>query len=132
MQILDDFELMFENINKNGLIEIWPRIENIPTEKFKLTLLPQESCNPLIDNVLLFLKLFPSGRTTFKTSKNLFMKISRESKTDPALMVDKSIDSPHIIAIFSEISPDVKYYIYLEHRLISVSLPSIDLIIITN
>lgn len=124
LQILLDFELMYEKIDENGLVKIWPQIQNIPTNQFKLALLPQEMCNPMIDNVLLFLELFPSGRTAFKTSKNLFLKISGDAKMDPALMLDKSIDSPYIIAILSEISSDVKYYIHLEYRLIAVSLSS--------
>lgn len=112
--------LMFETTDKDALINIWPQIENIPAQKFNLLLPPQELSHPLIDSVLLFLKLFPSGRTAFEASKNAFIKISHNAKEDPALMVDKSVETPYIIAILSNVSSNVKYYIDVENQLISV------------
>lgn len=121
---------MYEKIDKNGLIDIWPQIEFMPS-KFNLTLTPKERCHPIIDNLLLYLKLFPSGRTAFKTSKNALFKISGNSKEDPSLMIDKSVDSPYIIAILSEATQNIKFYIdvadqsAIEHRLISVSFTEV-------
>lgn len=77
---------MYGQIDKNGLIDIWPQIEYMPS-KFNLTLTTQEMCHPIIDNLLLYLKLFPSGRMAFKTTKNAFIKVSRNSKEDPSSLI---------------------------------------------
>lgn len=52
------------------------------------------------------------------------MKVSRDAKYDPSLMVDRSTDNPYIIAILSEATEHMKFYIDVEHRLISVSFTS--------
>lgn len=74
-----------------------------------------------VDEVLLFLKVFPSGRTAFVNAKNAFVKSTDRANEDPKNLMDKKAKHPYIIAIKSQIDQNAKYYIDIEKHLIPVS-----------
>lgn len=76
-QVLLDFKLMFEDINEFGLINCWPKIKNVPFEKYGVRIdkskYPVTRKDEDIFKVLTYINLIPSPRYSFDKAVNQFL-----------------------------------------------------------
>lgn len=66
---------MFENIDENALLNMWPDIEKKPFELYKTTLdfeVDAYHRDLMVNNMLQFLKLFPAHKYKFERSVGAF------------------------------------------------------------
>lgn len=76
-QILFDFELLFDGIDSNALINIWPEIKNMPQQIYNIALdndFQVPTHDPDVMCFLHLLKWLPSRNTKFQNAVKAFAK----------------------------------------------------------
>lgn len=145
LQVLFDFDLMFEHIDGGNLISKWQSIKEIPYSIYDIYI--DDKKHPIVkksDDVhdfLTYFKLIPTHRVPFDVAVNFFIVYTdvrihfifalstfsneiffsmQDPNKDPVEMILSNNSHPHLIVIASQEANKMKHYIVLENRIMSV------------